>query len=252
MSTVSGPPPVAKGINRYRRTVTADPLVLLAEIDRATARLLATAAEFDGDPATPSALPGWTRGHLLTHVARNADGGVNLLTWARTGVITPQYPSWEQRGKDIEAGAGRPLAELIADIRDSAERYAEAAAALHADHWTAVLDLPAGPTRAAVLPWKRLREVEVHHVDLAAGYRPADWPESFAHRLLHEVAHDHQDTNLTVRPEETGHPLLLGTGGPPTVSGPASALAAWLAGRSTGAGLTVDPSGQLPALPDWM
>ena len=32
----------------------------------------------------PSALPGWTRAHVLTHLARNADAMVNLLTWART------------------------------------------------------------------------------------------------------------------------------------------------------------------------
>ena len=47
--------------------------------------------------AGPSLLPGWSRGHVLTHLARNADGAVNLLTWARTGVETPQYVSQEQR-----------------------------------------------------------------------------------------------------------------------------------------------------------
>jgi maleylpyruvate isomerase len=35
--------------------------------------------------AAPSALPGWSRAHVLTHVARNADAMINLLTWARTG-----------------------------------------------------------------------------------------------------------------------------------------------------------------------
>ena len=54
--------------------MTADPLVLIAEVDRATARLLATARTLDDDAVrAPSPLPGWTRGHVLTHVARNAD-----------------------------------------------------------------------------------------------------------------------------------------------------------------------------------
>ena len=33
--------------------------------------------------AKPSSLPNWTRAHVLTHVARNADALINLLTWAR-------------------------------------------------------------------------------------------------------------------------------------------------------------------------
>ena len=45
--------------------------------------------------AKPSSLPDWTRAHVLTHVARNADAMVNLVTWARTGVPTPAYPSRE-------------------------------------------------------------------------------------------------------------------------------------------------------------
>src|SRR3982751_334442 len=97
--------------------MTADPLVLLPEIDPATARLLATARGLDGAAvAAPSILPGWTRGHVLSHVARNADSCVNLLTWARTGVETPQYASAAHRAADVAAGAGRPVAEQLADI----------------------------------------------------------------------------------------------------------------------------------------
>jgi maleylpyruvate isomerase len=78
--------------------MTADPLVLVPEVDRATDRLLATVSSLTGDDvAVPSLLPGWTRGHVLTHLARHADGGVNLLTWARTGVPTPQYESVARR-----------------------------------------------------------------------------------------------------------------------------------------------------------
>ena len=47
---------------------------------------------------------------MLAHLARNADGCVNLLTWARTGIETPQYRSAEQRDADIAAGAGRTSA----------------------------------------------------------------------------------------------------------------------------------------------
>jgi maleylpyruvate isomerase len=234
-----------------------DPLVLMTDVDDATARLLRTAEDLDpGAVGEPSLLPGWTVGHVLTHVARNADAYTNLLTWARTGVETPAYATPTTRMRDIEAGAGRPLREQIADIRAAHERFADAGAAMPAEAWT--FHLPSTGQSAAAVPWARLREVEVHHVDLAAGYTPADWPDTFAHRVLHEVCHDldrHGDAPaLTLHPLETGHPLTLGGAGPdaPVVTGPAYALAAWLTGRSTGDGLTVSPDGPLPPVPAWM
>jgi maleylpyruvate isomerase len=106
--------------------VSTDPLSLMAEVNRATERLIATAAGFDDAAvAAPCALPGWTRGHVLAHVARNADGLRNLLTWARTGVVTPQYAPG-QREADIAAQADRPAAVQLADIRESARAYAAA------------------------------------------------------------------------------------------------------------------------------
>ena len=63
----------------------------------------------------PSLLPDWTRGHVLTHLARNADALRNLVHWARTGEKTRMYPSREARSADIEAGSGRSADELRAD-----------------------------------------------------------------------------------------------------------------------------------------
>jgi maleylpyruvate isomerase len=241
------------------RGVTVDPLALMAEVDRATERLLSTVAAFDGDRAVnaPSLLPGWTRGHVLAHVARNADGLTNLLTWARTGVMTPQYADADQREADIAAGAPRPPTEQLADVRRSAARFADAAAQMPAAAWSVLLDIPGAPQRAARVVWRRLREVEVHHVDLGAGYTSADWPEAFSHRLLHEVVTGFADRSdapaLRLRPEGLGHELVIGDAtGAPTVSGPAHALAAWLTGRSSGAGLTISPDGPLPTPPSWM
>lgn len=248
--------------------MSADPLVLTADVDRATARLVASAADLDDAAvATPSPLPGWSRGHVLAHLARNADGLVNLLTWARTGVETPQYASVEARNADIEAGAGRPAAEQLADVRDSAARLAEAIAAMPVPAWAARVRTTSGrQLPAAGLVWGRLREVEVHHVDLAAGYSPADWPLAFALRLLREVAEDLSRRDaapaLTLAPTDEGaHPLAVGDGPGVTVTGPASALAAWLTGRSAGEGLRADSAGEgpragaagsLPEVPTWI
>ena len=52
----------------------------LGRLAAATTRLLATATAIsDTQAREPSLLPGWSRGHVLTHIARNADGLGNLL-----------------------------------------------------------------------------------------------------------------------------------------------------------------------------
>ncbi|WP_319461498.1 maleylpyruvate isomerase family mycothiol-dependent enzyme [Micromonospora sp. RTP1Z1] len=238
--------------------MTSDPLLLTGELDDATARLLRTVAAFDAaDVAAASLLPGWTRGHVLSHLARNADGFVNLLTAARTGERIPMYASADARTADIEAGAGRPPAAHLDDLRRSSERFTEAVDAMPVEAWAATVETRRGPWPAALLVWGRLREIEVHHVDLAAGYRPADWPEAFGQRLLHEVA-----TGLAGRPDAPAmvlrfdgvrRELVVGDpDGAPTITAPAPELAAWLIGRSAGEVLTITPDGPLPTPPEWI
>src|SRR5580704_17394201 len=86
----------------------------------ATRALAATTANIsEAQAREPSLLPGWTRGHVLIHIARNADSLRNLLIWAGTGVETPQYSSLEEREAGITAGADKPAADLRADIAES-------------------------------------------------------------------------------------------------------------------------------------
>jgi maleylpyruvate isomerase len=233
--------------------MTIDPLVLMTDVEAATEALIRTAEGLHDTAVTgPSLLPGWTVGHVLTHVARNADAYTNLLTWARTGVETPAYASPAARDEGIEAGAGRPLAEQIEDIRRAHERFTDAGAAMPAEAWT--FFLPSTGLSAAAVPWARLREVEVHHVDLGAGYTPAEWSDAFALRLLREiVAGAAADAPaLIVRPYGLEHPLTIGTAeNAPVVSGSTRSIAAWLAGRADGADLTVSPDGELPIPPRW-
>ena len=230
-----------------------DPLVLLTDVDRATDNLVRAAADLD--PAVvsaPSLLPGWTVGHVLTHIARNADAYTNLLTWARTGVENPAYASPSAREAAIAEGAGRPLREQLEDIRAAHERFADAGAAMPAQAWTFHLDFIKLP--AAGVPWARLREVEVHHVDLGQGYTPAHWSDAFALRLLREVVTtaSPEFPPMILRPYGIDHPLTLGTADdPPVVGGPTKSLAAWLSGRGDGADLTVSPDGELPTPARW-
>lgn len=225
------------------------------EVDRATARLLETAARFsEADVAAPSRLPGWTRGHVLSHLARNADGGVNLLTWARTGVETPQYVSAEARAADIDAGSGRDAATQLADVTAASAALAATAADLPAEAWLVEVKWTSGAAApAARVMWSRLRELEIHHVDLDAGYTPVHWPSAFTLRLLTGLGKEFTKRDdavaMVIRCPELGHDIAIGADGP-LITGPAWAAAAWLIGRHDGSALS-SANGPLPTVPTW-
>ncbi len=81
--------------------------LMIGRIDEAIDRVLASASKLsDEQMREDSLLPGWSRGHVLTHIARSGDGLRNLLIWAKTGEETPQYATPDARVTDIEAGAG--------------------------------------------------------------------------------------------------------------------------------------------------
>lgn len=223
----------------------------LDTVAAATERLLEAAGKLtDADLVEPSLLPGWTRGHVLAHLSRNADSLVNLLLWARTGIETPQYASAYLREADIEAGAPRPLRDQLEDLAASAERWLALARVMPEDRWpTIVRNRQGGEIPATKVPWMRLLEVEIHHVDLALDYTPADWSEAFLSRLLPQSVADRAalaGPGFTVHATDTGYTGTTGPGAT-TITGPAAALAAWLIGRSKGEDLT----GELPDLTAW-
>lgn len=134
----------------------------------------------DADVQAPCRLPGWTVGHVLTHLARNADSHARRLSGALEGQDVPRYPGGsEQRVREIEEGSGRPAAETLADLRGSMRRLEEVFT-LSADAGWPNGHLPGDDSYGvAACPAHRLREVEMHHVDLGLGYTPADWPEEY-------------------------------------------------------------------------
>src|SRR5690606_14415411 len=92
----------------------------LALLDRETTCLLVTASGLtDPDLRRPSLCGGWTRAHVLTHLARNADALLSLVHWAADGRPREAYASEQQRAADIEAGVGRNTEEVLRDVRES-------------------------------------------------------------------------------------------------------------------------------------
>jgi maleylpyruvate isomerase len=162
--------------------VGANRQTMLALIDAATERLLATARAFtDDDVRRPSLLPGWTRAHVLAHLAGGAGALRNLLDSARTGRVIPAYAGQEARDAAIEAGSRQDAATLLDDLVTSADRFRAAAVALPEEAWARSVQVLSGaPMPATELLERRLVELELHHTDLDAGYGAGDWPPAFA------------------------------------------------------------------------
>ncbi|HWF82529.1 MAG TPA: maleylpyruvate isomerase family mycothiol-dependent enzyme [Streptosporangiaceae bacterium] len=222
-------------------------------------RLLESASALSDDQMRePSLLPGWSRGHVLTHVARNCDGLLNLLTWAETGVETPQYPSVEARTADIEAGAGRSADELTADVGSTAKAFFARARALPEEAWLTKVRMIRGPAFPA---WfvlnRRLFEVEVHHADLGANYGPPNWPDWFVsdelYRVTGEYAQDPACPPAVLNDVNSGRQYFLraSDASATAVTGAGYALLAWLIGRESDGEMSVDPAGPLPDIPSY-
>ncbi|HMJ78340.1 MAG TPA: maleylpyruvate isomerase N-terminal domain-containing protein [Iamia sp.] len=192
----------------------------LTGVRDATAALLDSLAGLtDADAREPSLLPGWTVGHVLTHIARNADGVRGMIEAATRGDVVPMYPSVEARQEGIETGADRPAADLVADVRATAEGLDASWPAGGAPAWQGNGVTLAGLLPVAEMPFRRWREIEVHRADLGLAFTWADWSAAYVEREL-PVA-------LAGTPERTpdGRPVQVGGDDPRHVL-------AWLLGRA--------------------
>lgn len=212
------------------------------------------------DPATaaPCALPGWSRAHLISHLARNADALVNLLTWARTGVEHQAYASDADRDADIEEGAKRAAQMLQEDLAAASGRLHAAFEEMPADAWSAeVVDRQGCGIPAHQIPWMRVTELVVHIVDLQAGVGFDDVLSDIGDVALIEVMDSVVRTysGREVPPARVNvllpgggqHSWTIGSGQPVVLSGDVADALSWLTGRGDGA----DLDGDVPELPAW-
>lgn len=233
-----------------------------------TRRLLANlVALSDADLDAPTALPGWGRREVLSHIANNADALRNLLHWARTGEERRMYASPRQRDADIVAVAALPAGELREKVVGTAAALAADLDGLPERAWSAMIITAQGLSRkASEIPWMRCREVYVHTVDLGAGTVFADLPVPFLAALVDDIAdrrsHLANGPALALTAIETGGRWTVAGDGPQVpVEAPLATLAGWLAGRpvtglaDTGLADTVltDTEGApVPELPAWL
>lgn len=233
-------------------TASASAKDLIQYLASSSAALTASVRQLDDSAMSgPSLLPDWTRGHVVTHLAQNAEALTRLLLGAKSGRPLSMYTSRRGRDADIEHGAERPAAVIVDHFILATEMF-EAGIAI-TDDWSeeAVFHAVGGAftSPAAEVLLMRLREVEIHHVDLDADY-DFTHTEASVQRLLLDDAVERFSGRIE-RPIE----LVIGGTLAGTISGStqeepvrvdvaAGEMLSWLTGRSVA-------SSRLPALPSW-
>jgi maleylpyruvate isomerase len=162
----------------------------------------------DDDVRSPSLLPGWSRGHVITHLANKTKTHIWLFGGPPVGEVRRQHPEGYQQEPDIEAGAHRSATELRSDLMLSFEGLEAAWDALRDGLWDHKGIVTPGPRSMAEIVFRHVRDVETHHVDLDLGYHTSDWPKSYVEGELNK--------RLRALPDRADHADLL----------------AWLLGRS--------------------
>lgn len=213
----------------------------------------------------PSLLPGWSRAHVATHLARNADAMTEV--WGRVFTSPPMPPraTRAERRAAIEQGARRNGLDLQIDLDTSAGRLSAACDAIE-DSGT---QLPVALNERLVVPapiaaLARLSEVVLHHVDMgvapsadtgvdheSSSTFPTMDAETARWLAAWELFRGQGDNRLPAMRVLT-HSGLEATVGPLgaapelEVSGSDADLVRWLSGRGDAAGLL--SSGTAPAI----
>lgn len=223
-------------------------------IDAATSRLLSTVAELDDETvAGASLLPGWDRAMVLTHLSANAEGLARVVGAAGRGELVELYPGGrEARDAAIGAGRGLQARDLEHRLRESCASVMSALRAAPGQVWDAsTVHYRAGEVRIGVMVVSRLREVEVHHVDLDFGYSPADWPSEWVMEEMDRAMFDLPSRlppglAVVLAATDTDQHWVAGSGEAVELDGTLGELFAWVAGRAT----TVDGQ-EAPDLGPW-
>ncbi|HZX03332.1 maleylpyruvate isomerase family mycothiol-dependent enzyme [Kribbella sp.] len=207
-------------------------LALTADLDDATAR---------GN----SVLPGWSRGHVITHVAYFSEAMTRQVDEALQGRLVEVYDGGRPaRDAAIEAGADRPAAELKAHLNQAVTTLLASWDKVSPTDWPLpILHRNSNLSAGLQATW---RELTIHTSDLDLGITPATWSDDFCLHLLDFLRPRTPDnTHLILRSPATT--WESGTGQTVTLEGPLQALTAWYAGRPTPTPIT----GPTPQLLPW-
>jgi maleylpyruvate isomerase len=193
-------------------------------------------------------LPGWTRAHIATHLARNAEYFDSIIRAAQVGDPQPALVDVSTRRNFLEIGAERHALELQIDLDATAGALQNTIDAI--TDWTPEVSLDNADLALTAVPLARLHEVNVHHLDLNCGLTVDDIPADAAEWLLRWVLFRLRDTALPTI-QVTSNTVQAEIGSSATtlqVSGSNASLWAWLSGRADADAVTGASEVRLPLL----
>ena len=210
-----------------------------SRIEVATDKLLSTVKKLDDETvAEPSLLPGWDRAMVLTHLSAHAEGLTRAMEAAVRGEVAELYPGGRQaRDAEIEAGRGTKARDVGRRLKESSARVLSVIKAAPEEVWHApAVHYRLGEVQIGMMVVSRLREVEIHHVDLDFGYSPADWPtewviEEMDRAMLDLPSRLPSGTAVVLAATDTDQHWVAGSGEAVELDGPLSELFAWVIGR---------------------
>ncbi|MFP5311093.1 MAG: maleylpyruvate isomerase family mycothiol-dependent enzyme [Actinomycetes bacterium] len=228
------------------------PAGLLAELHKAETALTAAMNRIpEGGEKAPSALPGWSRGHLLAHIAGICDALARQVEYGRRGDTVELYDGGvDGRNRAIDLAAGHSLVQHRQDVDAAVQRALTAFDALREEEWQTHIAFRDGVIFDAGLAlW---RELVIHTSDLDTGTGPETWNKEFCSHLFDFLAARVPAGKRLVLQPVALPPLALGAGGSTVVvSGMVTDIAAWLAGRTPSLdSLRATAAGDSTELPD--
>lgn len=222
----------------------------LSRLGRETDMLLATVESLADDEMTAASLcEGWTRADVIAHLASSGRALVKLIDWATSGEERPLYASGEARSQEIAALAALPREELIGELRESAQNFAEQAQRLSGELAAEEVQVGGKAVPSTSIVALRIAEVVVHHHDLNTAWtiEEAD-PDSLLNALeaVVRTLRAKGAPGMTLVTEERDE-WVVGDGGL-RVASDREGLLQWLA---RGDAEHVEVDGPLPVLPSW-
>ncbi|HEX6151612.1 maleylpyruvate isomerase family mycothiol-dependent enzyme [Nocardioides sp.] len=207
------------------------------------------------DWSADSLLPGWTRAHVVAHLALNGEALRDVLRGEIDHTQVPMYASQEARDADIEELSGAEPAELRDRLLGSLTTFLDVVQSVPDDVWDRRFERTPGGQSLPLdaIPLMRVREIEIHHADLGLGYTADDWPPAFAETVIGSMVRRlDPDDGFRVAPLDSDRSWDVGAAGAdaPVVTGPVAQVAWWLTGRAPGEQVRCS-RGDLPPIGAW-
>lgn len=209
----------------------------------------------DADVLEPTELPGWSRGHVLAHIAHVSNAVARQVEYALRGELIEFYDGGPGgRTQAIEMNAGHTADEHREYISTAFTRALTVLGNLHEDQWTLPVSYRSGDVRGVALAY--WRELVIHLADLQLGRGPETWSKEFCLYMIEFLtARVPENLQLKLLPLALP-PMTLGTGERTvSVSGMLTDIAAWLSGRTPTMGSlraeAAADSVELPTLLPW-